>query len=116
MDWVHKSQFALWANVMSSSGSSVRYSDIPQGHAQAGLGAPLLKWAGPPEEVAETVEGEDTGACEVGASSHLLPEGPTPTFWSPHPQASCHIQIRTILEAAFASLTFQNSIKEAKDS
>lgn len=68
--------------------------------------------------MAETV-GEDLDSCEVGALSHPLPEGsctiPTSSS-SPRPQASCHIQIRTILEAVFASLTFQNSIKEAKDS
>lgn len=47
MNWAHKTQFSLWTNVMSSSGSSIRCMDIPQGHAQVGLSAPLLKWAGP---------------------------------------------------------------------
>lgn len=43
-----------------------------------------------------------------------LPSPPPPRLPTPkHPVTS---QIRTILEAVFASLTFQNSIKEAKDS
>lgn len=43
-----------------------------------------------------------------------LPSPPPSRLPTPkHPVTS---QIRTILEAVFASLTFQNSIKEAKDS
>lgn len=72
-----------------------------------------LKCAGFPEEVAEPVEGRDLAVVKL---VHFLPLYQKAPFTSPpptrlpspkHPVTS---HIRTILEAVFASLTFQNSI------
>lgn len=84
-----------------------------------GLNAPLpLKWAGPWKGGWDRREGV---LAVVKSVRYLtlyqkdpLPSPPPPRLPTPkHPVTS---QIRTILEAVFASLTFQNSIKEAKDS
>lgn len=74
----------------------------------------LLKCAGFLEEVAEPVEGRDLAVVKLVHFLPLFPSPPPTRLPSPkHPVTS---QIRTILEAVFASLTFQNSIEEAKDS
>lgn len=80
-----------------------------------------LKCADFLEEVAEPEEGRDLAVVKL---VHFLPPlhhqkasfpSPPPTRL-PSPKHPVTSQIRTILEAVFASLTFQNSIEEAKDS